>query len=131
MKKYSCIWGIDPAIMGIETKTVSREHKFEKILNSGLENYSAKNILKRLNGIDFENILSWVILKTWNENFFENSQSFMAADWQLKAQVSFSYQNLYVVCCWRFHCCKLFTFHLLKNDWADTWWRATPSLKGR
>lgn len=81
MKKYSCIWGIDPAIMGIETKTVSREHKFEKILNSGLENYSAKNILKRLNGIDFENILSWVILKTWNENFFENSQSFMAADW--------------------------------------------------
>lgn len=58
MKKYSCIWGIDPAIMGIETKTVSREHKFEKILNSGLENYSAKNILKRFNGIDFENILS-------------------------------------------------------------------------
>lgn len=44
--------------MGIETKTVSREHNFEKILNSGLENYSAKNILKRLNGIDFENILS-------------------------------------------------------------------------
>lgn len=38
MKKYSCIWGIDPAIMGIETKTVSREHNFEKILNSGLEN---------------------------------------------------------------------------------------------